>query len=473
MVRKLFITPPDAGTGLITRCVRVPASQEWLAVFNRALLTLTEEAQWEQLDEYSLTPEEAAALAYEAYVDWLSGECSLDCNDVTSCLGTFSQELVRAGTYNVNVVDPADTQVIETRFPTQERETGILPDPVTCDPDEVWAGVLEIVTRLDQNGADFWDTIIVHTDTIERIAEIIALVPILGDVIGEGLELLADVAPTMQNLYDAYSSQQQIEEIACDLFSLVCNDCRYPSYQEVFDYYAGRSALGETQWMNIALQALVDALLGTSTASPALCYMTTNILQIWVLSAAATFIKTYGVKYIATWARIGSAVPSDAWEVICGPCGGAWSHDFLGGDGQPPLLPIVCDFGNGCVATYDGAADVYRACEPGNTTGRWNAWGMNFGSSTTINRIDMTVSTKVTRSTGSDHASFEAPVGTELARFDYDGLYIGEYTLTWVGSVPADSIKILNLAGYNNSLDLGRADIIKLHIEGNGIDPFI
>jgi hypothetical protein len=322
MVRKLYLCPSTTPESVITRCVKVPASQDWLAVFNRALLMLTDPAQWEQLQETDITPEEAAAKAYEVYTEWLSGECSMDCNDVLACVQTVIEDMVSQGDFNYNHVEIDDSTVIEQRFDTDARNTAILPPPDGCNKDELWAGIREIVARIDGNGLDFWETVVAQTDTIDRIAEVIALVPLFGDLVGEALYLLADISDTMRDQYLAFSSEELLDAIACDLFQLVCAECRYPTYQEVFDYLAGRSVLGATHWEELALEAMVDALLGTELASAGIIYYTTNILQAWVLSASADWLNTHGVKFVALWAGIGAADPSDAWELLCGACTG-------------------------------------------------------------------------------------------------------------------------------------------------------
>lgn len=282
---------------------------------------LTDPAQWEQLNETDITPEEAAAVAYDVYQEWLSGECSLNCEDVLACVQTVIEDIIAQGTINVNTVNIDDSTVIEQRFDATARSTAILPPPDACNKDELWAGILEIATRIDENGRDWWETIVAQADTLSRIAEAIALVPLFGDLIGEGLELLIDIAPTMRDQYAAYSTQSVIEAIACDLFQLVCNECRYPTYQEVYDYYSGNSALGATHWEELALKALVDVVIGTELASAGIIYYTTNILQLWVLAAGAQWLDTHGVQFVALWAGLGSSDPSDAWELLCGPCG--------------------------------------------------------------------------------------------------------------------------------------------------------
>jgi len=71
MVKKLFICPPNMGSGEQCRTLQIPNTQEWLGIFNAALLTLTNTYNYEQLYDTDLTPEqcaERAMLIYEAYL---------------------------------------------------------------------------------------------------------------------------------------------------------------------------------------------------------------------------------------------------------------------------------------------------------------------------------------------------------------------------------------------------------------------
>lgn len=74
-MRRDFLCPPSLPAGSIERCIVLPASQQWLAVYNKALLMLTETWRWEQLNDTDMTPDEAAATAYTIYVNWLEGLC--------------------------------------------------------------------------------------------------------------------------------------------------------------------------------------------------------------------------------------------------------------------------------------------------------------------------------------------------------------------------------------------------------------
>lgn len=77
MVKKLFITPPDMGSGEVCRTLTIPNTQEWLGIFNAALLTLANVYNYEQLYGTDLTPEECAAKAMVIYEEYLNpGVCA-------------------------------------------------------------------------------------------------------------------------------------------------------------------------------------------------------------------------------------------------------------------------------------------------------------------------------------------------------------------------------------------------------------
>lgn len=76
MVRKLFLTPPTLPGETQCRSVEIPSSQQWLGIFNQALLQLAQAYNYEQVNETDLTPEEVAAYCYQVYTAWIESTCS-------------------------------------------------------------------------------------------------------------------------------------------------------------------------------------------------------------------------------------------------------------------------------------------------------------------------------------------------------------------------------------------------------------
>lgn len=76
MVRRLFLCPASIPSETQGRCLLIPASQDWLGVVNAALLQMTDEGNYEQVNDTDITPEEAAATAYQMFEAFIASECS-------------------------------------------------------------------------------------------------------------------------------------------------------------------------------------------------------------------------------------------------------------------------------------------------------------------------------------------------------------------------------------------------------------
>jgi len=75
MVKKLFLTPPDTPSETQCRSLEIPSSQQWLGIFNAALLTMANQYNYEQVNDTDITPEEAAAVGYAVYEAYLTSVC--------------------------------------------------------------------------------------------------------------------------------------------------------------------------------------------------------------------------------------------------------------------------------------------------------------------------------------------------------------------------------------------------------------
>jgi hypothetical protein len=76
VVRKLFLTPSALPEDTQCRGLVIPASQDWLALFSAALLQTIYAYNYEQVNPTDLTPEQAAAKAFEVYEAWLFSTCA-------------------------------------------------------------------------------------------------------------------------------------------------------------------------------------------------------------------------------------------------------------------------------------------------------------------------------------------------------------------------------------------------------------
>lgn len=83
MPLKPFLTPEFTSEDWQCRTLRTPNNKEWLGVFNSALLEMTNEYSWEQVETSDLTIEEAIAIVQGILVEFFATE---ECTGDGACL---------------------------------------------------------------------------------------------------------------------------------------------------------------------------------------------------------------------------------------------------------------------------------------------------------------------------------------------------------------------------------------------------
>lgn len=263
---------------------------------------------------------------------------TMSCDDVADCIET-SQAVRDAitemndeyGTTNPNYLSPTGTEsttIINNRFPPSERDESIKDNPPSCDKDALWAGIRYMVERMDENGRDWLEGIVSKADVWQRIIEFAGTVPIVGELAENVLKAVVENAEDLLNAYNTHSSTAELDNIACDLFEMVCAECRYPTFQEIADYYANFGITGIQDWANLGLKAIVDYVTASNGLASLVVYFTVNTFQLWVLYAEATFFNARAAKTLTIWADIGEDNPNNGWELLCSGCEDEWCYQF-------------------------------------------------------------------------------------------------------------------------------------------------
>ena len=94
MARTLFVTPDFTSEVTQCRTLTTPANAEWLGVFNKALLTMLEPYNWEQINETDLTVDETIALVTTILNDFWDTQV---CCDGDICLMPNGGRVLRLG----------------------------------------------------------------------------------------------------------------------------------------------------------------------------------------------------------------------------------------------------------------------------------------------------------------------------------------------------------------------------------------
>lgn len=271
------------------------------------------------------------------YIWWLwvrSVNAMPFCEQVDNCLSTnpttiniLNQTLLSTGTVNPDTIDPTTPQM-NYRFPPIQRQETVSTPPPACDKDALWAGILEIVKRLDTQGRDFYEISVAKVDKVERIASIVDLVPLFGDTIADVIVIFADVLPDLLNAYNAHSTQTQLEDTACKLFDMVCDECRYPTFDEVYTLYSEFGIVGIQDIAAYGVQAAIDYLIASNGLANAVIWWTTQSIQLYIMYLGGTFLNARGTKWLNIWADIGEDNPTNAWELLCDGCTPEWCYDL-------------------------------------------------------------------------------------------------------------------------------------------------
>lgn len=217
-------------------------------------------------------------------------------------------------------IEPDAPNFIEKRFKSIDRELPVMPDGETCDSarkDEIYGGVLEIVNRLSEMAQDMLEDLNAQADSVQRAARAVAIVPLIGDIAGETILAFAEIVPDLLNLYLSHDSQSQREDVACDLFCLHADDCQYPTFDEIMNYYKSNGITGIDDVYALSLQAFIDAIIGTNGLAASVVWHAMNTMVLYILYAEGTFLGKRGTKWISIFAGNGELVPNNDWMILC------------------------------------------------------------------------------------------------------------------------------------------------------------
>lgn len=411
------------------------------------------------------------------WVLWLKALQSMTiCEDVNNCIQTnastqaaLNDFLENSGVLNPNQASGTDTTGND-RFPAATREsTDVYEPPAGCDLDVLWAGIFEIVTRLDDNARQVLETMNAHADKLQRIGELIEAVPILGSGGDALLKQVSETAPDLLNLFNAYSSIGNMETLACEIFDLVCEECRYPTYEELWQTVASHALGGLTDFGVLNVIVTLGSWITSAAAAATVVWHTTLIVELFVLYMDAKYLNSYGQDAIPLFASLGEDIPSDDWETLCGACGG-WciEFDWTTTDGsfiQRPDLPAgVWNSGQGWQCTLEdfGSGDA-----------NYSYPYRDFSTSFTVNNF--TIRYKGTAGAANRNLNIAAWNGASLVYVHNFGAYDLSGTEQEVTISPSamtiTRLVVSGITGLGSPLDTDAITLTYFRMQGQGTPP--
>jgi len=265
------------------------------------------------------------------------GAVMVNCDDVADCIET-SEETQAAiiNNYNIQLSNLMENANSGLTYPSVDAENDTIftiPQAIgakkgdeikpldNCNMDKLWAGIRDgIVQRLDDNARSALEWLVSKADVAERGTALIAVIPIFGSMAKAVLDQMVQLAPDMLNLFESYSSIDHMDEIACEIFGIVCNECRYPTYDEVFQYYASAGITGFTDIDDLVIALATDLLFGSMELAALAFYHTMIAYELLVLYLGSKFYGYTGTEALYTMASLGEDFANDNWKVLCDSC---------------------------------------------------------------------------------------------------------------------------------------------------------
>lgn len=346
--------PPNIPEESICRKLDIPASQEWLAVVNSALLEMIRPEAWQQVNETDITPEEAAARCYQMYELYLvsgsTGECAVSCETLLYCINNDAE--TRAAILAALLVGTPDhsaegdryavTNIINTAYPT--------PEPA-CDDSDKYGLAWAVVDTLNTICMDLLDVAALAADNAELIKSLFSWVPVLGRFWEAAVDFATGLADWAIDTYPAAYTTQAHQDIACAFFCemTACEltvDQMRTAFRKLLSTYVPPGAFASIE-ETMAWFAAV-ALSGDTMISAALQWM---LLEIW--SRGSTWL---GVSPNILFITASTSIPIDPAELcdVCPSC-----VQWLGGEDNQADWPIQEYYG--VYGTYNAANDRFEA----------------------------------------------------------------------------------------------------------------
>jgi len=294
---------------------------------------------------------EQSALVWWTWIRSLIGigGVPVSCEDIADCIETdidvqnaitsnpdISLQLMmnnaNSGIGDIPAIDSETSTVMNTPQAIGTAKDEEIKELENCDLDKLWAGIRDgIVQRLDDNARSVLEWLVAKADVAERATALIGAIPIFGSMAKSILDQMVELAPDMLNLYESYSSIANMDEIACEIFGLVCAECRYPTYQEVFSYYASAGITGMDDLDDIAIAVATDLFFGSTELAAIAFYHTLVAYELLILAMGSKFYGFSGSNAVFQMASLGEDFANDNWMLLCESCNEdyqLWTWDF-------------------------------------------------------------------------------------------------------------------------------------------------
>lgn len=239
------------------------------------------------------------------------------CDDIEYCIrnSITIQQLIQIES---GKIPPDFPNPIEITLPEDERNTPLRPYPTGCPRDKIWAAIRYLVDRLMEEWAiDILQDISSAFEQFEKFARALDLIPVLGDAAEAVVQGLIQAPGDLLQQVEAWDSPTTRDLLACEIFQLVCHLCRYPTYNELVEFFYDK--LPENHPIPGAYtieQLLVTFEIIAGFGGEVIAYSMIG-LGLALLALNQQFGRAKNLSVIPLWLSFGEDEPDDDWQAFC------------------------------------------------------------------------------------------------------------------------------------------------------------
>ena len=220
------------------------------------------------------------------------------------------------GGYSVPLDSPFDTEILGTN---------LISDNSSCDNDKLFGAMTGLVDLINDLATDFIQILQDNVNTAARVAELIEVIPGIGEVVPADIVTLAEnFCEDLQNAYDAAYTVALRDEMRCDLYCLAQDECQV-DFAEILAYYEGKLGfINVSDFDDFFGQYITGAFIGNQLVYAWYYFV------IGMFSFGSEVLNIDQDKFVKMISALFNDPDSD-WSVICDSC-------------TPCQLPIDIDF---------------------------------------------------------------------------------------------------------------------------------
>lgn len=318
---------PDEGTFALRICTTKDRLNEMFRVLRVGAIQL----EYKETGDYNID----LIKALEAVV--LDCEASMDCEEIEACLpSTATIVALKDEITNLNMTIntlnagtqasylPDEPNVMDERFPSSQRNQPIISESLDdgmggCDHDKLWSAISLFIDEMNKLALDLLETFTASADKLQRAAAASGAIPFLGDQTEAVLSQVAETAQDVENAYVAFDSESTQNDLKCEIFCFVKDECRWPTYQELLDIYASAGGTDLEDFWTLNFSVLLGRIFVSAIAQLLAWYGIQSVILFVLMNGGSILGQKKNV--LPLWMLEGSKSPTDEWLVLCEDCG--------------------------------------------------------------------------------------------------------------------------------------------------------